>query len=54
MPIKFLLLGGVSFFFFEGGGSANFTFMGVWIFPNEKKGSKISEKFSEHFSRQLS
>ena len=34
MPIKFLLLGGVLGFFRRGGGSANFIFMGVGIFPN--------------------
>ena len=35
MPIKFLLLGGggVLGFFRRGGGSANFIFMGVGIFP---------------------
>ena len=34
MPIKFLLLGGVSGFFLEGGGgSGNFIVMGVGIFP---------------------
>ena len=34
MPIKFLLLGGGSGLFLEGGGgSANFIFMGVGIFP---------------------
>ena len=34
MPIKFLSLGGGSWGFLEGGGgSANFIFMGVGIFP---------------------
>ena len=34
MPIKFLLLGGGGLGFFRrGGGSANFIFMGVGIFP---------------------
>ena len=34
MPIKFLLLGGGFWVFLEGGGgSANFIFMGVGIFP---------------------
>ena len=34
MPLKFLLLGGVQGFFRRGGGgSANFIFMGVGIFP---------------------
>ena len=33
MPIKFLLLGGGSWFFGRGGGSADFIFMGVGIFP---------------------
>ena len=33
MPIKFLLLGGVLGFFLWGGGSSNFIFMGVGIFP---------------------
>ena len=31
MPIKFLVLGGVGVFLEGGGGSANFTFMGVGI-----------------------
>ena len=36
MPIKFLLLGGgVGFFLEGGGGSANFNFMGVGIFPKK-------------------
>ena len=36
MPIKFLLLGGggSGLFWKGGGGSANFIFMGVGIFPN--------------------
>ena len=35
MPIKFLLLWGGFWDFLEGGGgSANFIFMGVGIFPN--------------------
>ena len=33
MPIKFLLLGGGGWVFKRGGGSANFIFMGVGIFP---------------------
>ena len=34
MPIKFLLLGGGCWGFFEeGGGSENYIFMGVGIFP---------------------
>ena len=35
MPIKFLILGGVfRVFFFGGGGSADFIFMGAGIFLN--------------------
>ena len=33
MPIKFPFLGGGRGFFRRGGGSANFIFMGVGIFP---------------------
>ena len=33
MPIKLILLGGVVGFLEGGGGSANFVFMGVGIFP---------------------
>ena len=32
MSIKFLVLGGGYFGFFWGGGSADFIFMGAWIF----------------------
>ena len=35
MPIKFLVLGGRGRAFLEGGGSANFTFMGVGIYRME-------------------
>ena len=35
MPINFLLLGGVVLFSEGGGGSANFIFMGVGIFPTQ-------------------
>ena len=43
MPIKFLLFGGGVVVFLEGGGgSANFIFMGVGIFPNFcKLGSQL-------------
>ena len=45
MPIKLLLLGGggVLGFFRRGGGSANFIFMGVGIFPinSEDPGDEI-------------
>ena len=49
MPIKFLLLGGegVLGFFRRGGGSANFIFMGVGIFPIEENMLQC-ENFGAH------
>ena len=51
MPIKFLVLGGGGILgFLEGGGSANFIFMGVGIFPSvfpdsgEDEGMVVSER----------
>ena len=41
MTIKFLLLGGVLGFLRRGGGSANFIFMGVGIFPTKSFTSSV-------------
>ena len=51
MSIRFLVLGVVFWVFFWGGGSADFIFMGAWIFLNLKGTKNRPEVFqTEVFS----